>query len=210
MLSLVPYHRKRQDPTFRADPVSSSNAQSLTLTHTNKTMITVLFEDCNDFSQNFYNQVIDDLPFNMVECTCGKKGCLIRHGHYCRSVKLASDLLLLNVQRVRCKACGTSHALLPSLLVPYSQITLEDLQAILLCVEGGDSPVPVMERNNLIDENNVKYIIRQFRKHWKERIRSLGLSLIDCLAIRCILAYSRQFMQIHRTRNKLFSCTNTA
>ena len=173
-------------------------------------MITVLFEDCNDFSQNVYDQVIDDLQLHMGECTCGKKGCLIRYGHYSRYVKLASDFLLLSVQRVWCKECGTSHALLPSLLVPYSQITLEDQQAVLLCVESEDSPAPVMERNNLIDENNIKYIIRQFRKHWMERIRSLGLSLSDSLAIRCMMAYSRQFMQIHRTRNKLFSCTNTS
>lgn len=173
-------------------------------------MITVLFEDCNDFSQIFYNQVIDDLQLNMVECPCGKKGGLILYGHYSRYVKLASGFLPLNVQRVWCKECKKAHALLPSLLVPYSQITLEDQQAILLCAEDGDFPVPVMERNNLIDENNVKYIIRQFRKHWKERIRSLGLSLIDCLAIPCIMEYSRQFMQIHRTRNKLFSCTNTS
>lgn len=173
-------------------------------------MITVLFEDCNDFSQNYYNQVIDDLQLNMVECTCGKKGCLIRYGHYRRSVKLVSGLLRLNVQRVWCRACEVSHALLPSLLVPYSQIILEDQQAILRCVEDGGSPVPIMERNNLIDENNVKYIIRQYRKHWRERIRSLGLSLSNGLAIRCIMAYSRQFMQIHRTRNQLFSCTNTS
>lgn len=153
---------------------------------------------------------MEELQLGMVGCTCGKRGCLIRYGHYHRYVKLDSGLLRLNVQRVWCKACGTSHALLPSLLVPYSQITLWDQQAILLCVEGGDSPAPVMERNNLIDENNVKYIIQQFRKHWLERIRSLGLSLVDSLAIRCILAYSRQFMQIHRTRNALFSCTNTS
>ena len=173
-------------------------------------MITIPFEDCNVFSQNFYNQVTNDLQIHMMECTCGKKGCLIRYGHYSRYVKLASDLLLLSVQRVWCKECETSHALLPSLLVPYSQITLEDQQAILHSVERGESPVPVMERNILIDENNVKYIVRQFRKHWKERIRSLGLSLSDCLASCSIMAYSRQFMQIHRTRNKLFSCTNTA
>lgn len=173
-------------------------------------MITVLFEDCNDFSQNFYDQVLDDLQLHMVECTCGKKGCLIRYGYYRRYVKLASGFLLLTVQRVWCRKCGTSHALIPSLLVPYSQITLADQQTVLRCAESGKSPVPIMESNNLIDENNVKYIIRQFKKHWKERIRSLGLSLSDSLSIRCIMAYSRQFMQIHRTQNKLFSCTNTS
>lgn len=173
-------------------------------------MITVPFENCNVFSQNSYDQVMDGLQLGMVECPCGKKGCLILYGHYSRSVKLASGLLRLDVQRVWCRECKKAHALLPSLLVPYSQVTLEDQQDILRCVEDGVSPAPVMERNHLIDENNVKYIIRQYIKHWKERLRALGLSLADCLAIPCLKEYSRQFMQIHRIRNKLFSCTNTS
>ena len=77
-------------------------------------------------------------------------------------------------------------------------------QEILACVENGVSPEPVMDRNILIDENNVKYIIRQFRRHWKQRILSLGLSLSDHLTVPSLAAFSRQFMQIHRTRNILF------
>lgn len=173
-----------------------------------KTMITVLFKDCNSFSQDSYDLAVDQLQLHMVKCTCGKSGCLIRYGHYRRHVKLMSDLLCLIVQRVWCKECETSHALIPSVLVPYSQIPLEDQQEILECVESGVSPEPVMDRNILIDENNVKYIIRQFRRHWKQRILSLGLSLNDHLTIPSLAAFSRQFMQIHRTRNTLFPSTN--
>lgn len=175
-----------------------------------KTMITVLFKDYNTFSQDSYDSAVDELQLHTVKCTCGKSGCLIRHGHYCRQVKLMSDLLCLIVQRVRCKECGTSHALIPSVLVPYSQIPLEDQQEILECIENGVSPEPVMDRNLLVDENNVKYIIRQFRKHWKQRLFSLGLSLKDQLTIPSLAVFSRQFMQIHRTRNILLSATNTS
>ena len=167
-------------------------------------MITVLFENCNSFSQNSYDQTVDQLQLHMVRCTCGRSGCLIRYGHYRRHAKIMSDFLCLIVQRVWCKECGTSHALIPSVLVPYSQIPLEDQQEILACVENGVSPEPVMDRNILIDENNVKYIIRQFRRHWKQRILSLGLSLSDHLTVPSLAAFSRQFMQIHRTRNILF------
>lgn len=173
-----------------------------------KTMITVLFKNCNSFSQNSYDMAMDQLQLHMVKCTCGKSGCLIRYGHYRRHVKIMSDLLCLIVQRVRCKECGTSHALIPSVLVPYSQIPLEDQQEILECVENGVSPEPVMDRNILIDENNVKYIIRQYRRHWEQRILSLRLSLSDHLTVPSLAAFSRQFMQIHRTRNILFSSTN--
>jgi 16S rRNA A1518/A1519 N6-dimethyltransferase RsmA/KsgA/DIM1 with predicted DNA glycosylase/AP lyase activity len=62
----------------------------------------------------------------------------------------------------------------------------------------------VMLRNFLIDESNINYIVRQFRKHWKQRLLAIGASLSEDLTVPCLSAYSRQFMQIHRTRNILF------
>ncbi len=171
-------------------------------------MITVLFQDCKDFSQDIYDQAIGSLQLHQIECTCERKGCLIRYGHYKRSVKFMSTLIPLCIQRVRCKECGASHALSPSLLVPYSQIPLEDQQEILACREGGKSPEAVMERNYLVDENHVKYIYRQFKKHWKERLATLCLSLTDHLTVPCLDFYSMQFMQIRKTPNKLCVQTN--
>lgn len=172
-------------------------------------MITVLMEDCNGFSQDLYKKRIDSLQLHMVACTCGKKGCLIFFGHYQRKVKYLSNTIHLWVQRVCCKECNKTNALLPSLLVPYSQIPLRDQQEILHAMDSGSSPEPVMERNNLIDENHIKYIFSQFKKHWKQRLFSLGLSLLDGLTLPCLSAFLRQFMQIHRTRNKLCSFPNT-
>ena len=93
---------------------------------------------------------------------------------------------------------------MPSVLVPYSQITLGDQQGILICAEAGSRADAILEQNPYIDEGNVKYIIRQYRRHWKERILSIGRTLLDSLTIPCLSAYSRQFMQIHRTPNILF------
>lgn len=172
-------------------------------------MITVLMDDCNGFSQDLYKNLIDSLQLHLIECTCGKKGCLIFFGHYRRSVKYLSHTIHLHIQRVCCKECGKTNALLPSLLVPYSQIPLRDQQELLHAINSGSSPEPVMERNNLIDENHVKYIFSQFKKHWKQRLLSLGVSLLEDLTPPCLAAFSRQFMQIHRTRNKLCPFTNT-
>lgn len=173
-------------------------------------MITVIFKDCNDFSQNDYDCKINELQLHRFECTCGKKGCLIRYGHYKRSVKFQSVLLCLSIQRVFCTQCWVSHALIPSILVPYSQVILHDQQQILDCSEKGQDFGHVMESNLLIDENNIKYIIRQFKKHWKQRLLSAALEILDDLTSPCLCIYSRQFMQIHRTRNKLCPCTNIA
>lgn len=175
-----------------------------------KTMITVLIDDCNAFSQASYDSAVDSLQLHMVECTCGKKGSLIRYGHYHRRVKYLSDLLDIVIQRVLCSECGVTHALIPSPLVPYSQMTLDDQLEVLRCSENGSSADALMEKNILIDENNVRHIIRQFRRHWKQRILSLGLSLTDALTVPCLQAFSRQFMQIHRTPNILCSITNIA
>lgn len=152
--------------------------------------------------------MIEHLQIHMMECSCGRKGCLIRYGRYIRSVKYLSDLILLSVQRVWCKECKTSHALLPSLLVPYSQIPLRDQQEILACMEDGIIPEKVMERNFLVDENHIKHILRRFKKHWKERLAALHLSILEHLTIPCLNSYRMQFMQIRRTPNKLYALTN--
>ena len=170
-------------------------------------MITVIFKDCNHFSQKVYDRMIVGLQLFQAQCTCGKKGCLIRYDRY---VKLNSDLVRLSIQRVFCTECGASHALIPSILVPYSQIPLHDQQQILDHAEKGQDMEPIMENNLLIDENNIKYIIRQFKKHWKQRLLSAALNILDDLTASCLAVYSRQFMQVHRTRNKLCTCTNTA
>lgn len=111
--------------------------------------------------------------------------------------------------------CSVQNALFPmpsfrSILVPYSQIPLHDQQQILDCTEKGMDTGTVMENNLLIDENNIKHIIRQFRKHWRQRLLSAALNILDDLTAPCLRVYSRQFMQIHRTRNKLCTYTNTA
>lgn len=87
-------------------------------------MITVYTENYNLISQDFYNKTINSLDLNLISCTCGHSGCLIRYGSYIRNVQLTDRVLSLSVVRVYCKTCGHTHALLLSSMVPYSQIPL--------------------------------------------------------------------------------------
>lgn len=167
-------------------------------------MITVIFPSDKPFSDIAYYSFLQELNILSIECTCHIKGCLIYYGWYKRTVKLPEGSFELSIQRVRCTKCLKTHALIPSVLVPYSQIPLEDQQGILSRAENGQKADAVLEQNPFIDESNVKYIIRQYRKHWKERIRSIQRTLLDSLTIPCLSAYSRQFMQIHKTPNILF------
>ncbi|MBR6643833.1 MAG: hypothetical protein IKL28_09275 [Lachnospiraceae bacterium] len=55
-----------------------------------------------------------------------------------------------------------------------------------------------------MDESNLRFVIRQFRKHWKQRILAAGITLSGSLVPSCFDHYLRQFMQIKNTENILF------
>ena len=169
-------------------------------------MITIKAENYNLISQDFYNKTIDSLDLNLITCTCGHSGCLIRYGFYKRNVQLKDELITLTIVRVYCTACGHTHALLLSSLVPYSQIPLKVQISAIHAYESGHALSHILADQCFIDENNLKAVIRVHRLHWKERLCSAGLAVSEwnSLINGCFLHFSRQFMQIKTTINKLF------
>ena len=173
-------------------------------------MITLTVKDCNSFSQNFYDSVIASLQFHQLTCSCGHSACLSIHAYYMRKAKAPDGSVhTLRILRVKCSECGTTHAVLLSSMVPYSQISLSAHQAIIDAYESaGDTDHDCTDTGS-IDENNVKYIIRTYLRHWKQRLLSAGLPLhpASLLTAGCFAFYSAQFMQIRKTFNILFSMT---
>lgn len=169
-------------------------------------MITIKTENYNLISQDFYNKTIDSLDLNLIPCTCGHFGCLIRYGSYKRNVQLKDKIITLSLVRVYCNACGHTHALLLSSLVPYSQIPMEVQATAIHAYESGHSLSLFLADHCFIDENNLKAVIRSYRHHWKERLHSAGLAISggSALVSGCFSHFSRQFMQIKTTVNKLF------
>lgn len=169
-------------------------------------MITIKTENYNLISQDFYNKTIDSLDLNLIMCTCGHSGCLIRYGSYKRNVQLKDELITLTIVRVYCTACGHTHALLLSSLVPYSQIPLNVQISAIHAYESGHALSHILATQCFIDENNLKAVIRAYRLHWKERLCSAGLAVSEgnSLINGCFSHFSRQFMQIKTTINKLF------
>lgn len=168
-------------------------------------MITIPLIKSNLITQKKYNKAINDLHFHQLSCTCGQKGTLIKHAYYKRSIKCAGELIPLIILRVKCKSCMKTHAILPDLFVPYSRILLEDQIEIIKAHFHHKSHNPIMIKNYLIDEGNVRYIIKNFKKHWKERLSTFAISLDDKLIKLCFYYFKRRFMQIKRTSNVLFS-----
>lgn len=169
-------------------------------------MITIEHELDNPFSQDFYDKVIRSIQFHQLSCTCGHYACLVRHGAYLRTVKVGDRLLRLRVCRVRCTRCGSTHALMLSCIIPYSQILLADTAAILDCHQQ-QAPFSAFLQGHLsIDENNIKALLARFRKHWQQRLLAHGICLLPLprLVRRCFLCFSRQFLQIKNTPNLLF------
>lgn len=61
----------------------------------------------------------------------------------------------------------------------------------------------ILDGQCCVDENNLKSIVRCYRLHWRQRLLSVALLLTD-ISILVSGCFSRQFMQIKTTPNKLF------
>ena len=168
-------------------------------------MITFLAEENNPFSQSYYDSCINSIQFHQLSCSCGHSGCLHIHGYYKRKVKTTDGSFMLAVCRLKCSLCGKTHALLPSSLVPYSQIPLVCCCQIISSFHKSGNVNAVCRDYPDVDENNVKAIVRRYRKYWAERLLSFRLSFtpIRELVLSCFLHYSLQFMQIRRTANRI-------
>lgn len=169
-------------------------------------MITIFTPDCNTISQKYYDKTISTLEFRTLLCTCKHYGCLTKHAYYHRKLKTESGSLKLKICRVKCSVCGCTHALLLSCIVPYSQVSLPDQIAITSCEDGTGKPTNIMETKPDIDESCISYILRQYRRYWKQRLLSeaIPLNSITILIKKCFSAFKRQFMQIRGTPNIIY------
>ena len=172
-------------------------------------MITLFVEENNPLTPDFYNKIINNLPFHQLTCPCGHSGGLSVHAYYHRFVKSPSGKLKFNICRVICEFCGHTHAILLSSMVPYSQVSFSCHVSILDNYENETSQDAVMESNPYIDESCYRYIIRCYKKHWREKLRSehILLASVKKLVTSCFAHFSRQFMQIKTTPNILFPNT---
>jgi len=169
-------------------------------------MITLLVEENNPLTTNFYNDLISNLQIHQLTCSCGHSGCLSVHGYYNRSIKLPAGKVTFRICRVICSQCGHTHAILLSSMVPYSQVSTTDHISITNNYNQGSSQNSVMNANPCIDESCYRYIIRCYRNCWHEKLRSerLSFSPQTMLIKSCFAHFSRQFMQIKNTPNILF------
>ena len=172
-------------------------------------MILITVRDYNQFSQHFYDSVVNSLQLHQLTCTCGHSASLSIHAYYTRGVFLPEGTESLRICRVKCSECGKTHAILLSSLVPYDRISLADQHRIILACGNGTDRNAVCEENPGVDDNTVKAVIRRYRLFWLQRLLAEAVSLasLPAVVISCVSLYSIQFMQIRRTTVLLFACT---
>lgn len=97
--------------------------------------------------------------YGVLECPNCKSTEYIRWGFYERGIiylkngKIHSEVI--QIQRIYCKSCHKTHALLPFGIVPYKQLTDEVFLAIFL---------EELEEN-VFSEDSILYWKKQFMKH---------------------------------------------
>ena len=182
------------------------------MVYQHKKMITVNSNKINTLNQISYNKLINSINIDHITCSCGHCGCLTKHAYYTRNLKISGGFILsLSILRVKCSVCGKTHAILPSSVVPYSQVSLQEHITIIINYLNDKSQTGVMNNNPLIDENTTSYILRNFRKHWQQRLRTFKIDILmslNHLVEQCFKYFSRQFMQIKCTTNIFYTTTH--
>jgi len=166
------------------------------------------FSDFDNPFQEDYNKFIESLNFSSLECSaCKFLGDCSKHAYYTRKIVIVEGKVAIKILRIQCGQCDVTHALLPSQIVPYSQILLEDQVEIITQYEAGATPHSIVPSNPEIDTWIVIHIIKQYLNHWMARLLSDSISLdlvIRELILLCFKHHNRQFMQIKCGINSLF------
>ena len=114
--------------------------------------------------------------FGYIECPNCKSSHLIKWGKYDRNVigygedgELESKVIV--IQRVKCKSCNQTHALLPLGIIPYKQFSDEVVSDVLF-----DLTIERLEKvadKYSISEEIIKKWKYQFKEKHKSRVATL-------------------------------------
>lgn len=123
--------------------------------------------------QNYLNTV----NFGHLECPNCHSHDLIRWGYYERNVIFFSndkndiESSIIKIQRIRCKSCGKTHALLPFGIIPFKQFTDEVISKILF--ELTNNTLENISNKYLIDQSIIKKWCYQYNQLHKSKVNTL-------------------------------------
>nr|AFK29748.1 hypothetical protein [uncultured bacterium] len=90
-------------------------------------MISIQSDNYNTpFNQSEYFFYIQSLNFKSLVCSnCNNTQCCIGHGYYKRNLIRPHESTVIDIARVLCKHCRTTHALIPASILPHFRYALE-------------------------------------------------------------------------------------
>lgn len=164
-------------------------------------MIVIIVDNDSDnleLSQEKYNSIIKLINFKDIRCTCGKNGHLVKIGSYQKCYKIPERKICLQIQRVMCKHCGKTHAVLVHNMVPASMLLVPTQIEILKSYYNHET-ASLLDRYATLDLANIYYVVKNYEKTWKQYLESANLSLesnINNIINYFIENYNNQFMQM--------------
>lgn len=158
----------------------------------NTIMILFSIKDFKSFNQKSYAYILSKINISTITCpNCKKVHTLVFFGYYSRSIITNSGIVILDIQRVYCKHCHTTHALLPSSLVPYSQYPVYALKDIIL---EDEQRMMILFQISL---QAVRRICSHYHVLWAQLLPNLWHRIsLHLLVHFCFSSLIRQFMQM--------------
>ncbi|MGM9971143.1 MAG: DUF6431 domain-containing protein [Anaeroplasmataceae bacterium] len=142
-----------------------------------------------NYSVENYNNIF--INISNIKCSCGCVGSCIKYGKYKRKYLKNGKKLIIFIQRIYCKVCQRTHAILPSNIVPYKLVLFDDLIEVIESYE---------EEIEITDPSE-KRIIKTYNE-WKERLKKMIIRFnrddIDKIIFFSALNYKMGFMQEKR------------
>ena len=139
-------------------------------------------EEFNFLDINRYNDSVNNMNSYSIQCNCGCKGSCIKYGKYKRII----DKYEIFIQRVLCKVCKITHAILPTFIVPYERMPLDYI-------------LDVVSSYDYV--NSADYELKRYKRiytEWKMRLKIVGIEIgddINKVITFCAYYFNMCFMQ---------------
>ena len=140
---------------------------------------------------NKYYREMADLKSYKLECSCGIKGNCIKYGSYERKLIINDKTVTIKIQRVYCKHCKKTHAIMPIFIIPYEQKPLNYVLDLVMTY--------IDKKVSKADYELTRYL--SIYNRWENRLRSIEITLSD--GINKVIAFCASFFKMCFMQNKV-------
>ena len=162
-------------------------------------LISVTIELLNNYYEIFLENEAFKMSLKTWACACGCTGGMYRNGKYPRAYASDGRIVNILIQRLRCRYCGRTHALIPAHLVPYSRKPAELQMQMILAVSNPEDRIKVMEMQPTLEERDFRQVRGNYAKTWERKIPlpelESHITAAAGLVRRCLRDFGMQFMQ---------------